>query len=272
MKFPLRHDSRQGIPYALVTSLVILSLLVLSPLVITVAGAQQQSLPLVAAVHLGASIGGGEMAYDSGKGEIFVADEDSKMVSVISDSSNEVVANITGFNEPQAAVYDSSKGEIFVSNYASNAVSVISDTSNKIVANISVGLDPAGLAYDSAKGEVFVSNYGSHSVSVISDSTNAVVQNITVGHTPAGIVYDSGKGEIFVADSNVCQGLCPPKSNVTVISDSNNAFVTNVTVPPNRFSWPTTQPRVRSSSRLTKAPITKASTRSPTAAIPWSRT
>ena len=232
------HRSRGAARFALITSLAILGLLVVSPLVVTFARAQQQSLSVVAnipGVPMGipAYTSGGEgLAYDSGKGEIFVAEYNANQVAVISDSSNKVVANITGFNEPEGLAYDSAKGEVFVSNSGSNSVSVISDTSNKVViANISVGSYPVALAYDSVNGEVFVSNYGSHSVSVISDSTNEVVQNITVGRTPAGIVFDSGKGEIFVADSNACQGLCPPRSNVTVISGSNNTFVTNVTVP-----------------------------------------
>ena len=77
------------------------------------------------------------MAYDSAKGEIFVATPGSALD-------------------------------------LSNSVSVISDITNAVVANITVGIAPYGVAYDPAKGEVFVSNQGSDTLSVISDSGNQV--------------------------------------------------------------------------------------------------
>jgi hypothetical protein len=59
----------------------------------------------------------GNLAYDSGKGEIFVQyGSEYATVAVISDSTNKVVASITekqsnGYNGE--VVYDSGKGEIF---------------------------------------------------------------------------------------------------------------------------------------------------------------
>jgi len=57
------------------------------------------------------------VAYDSGKGEIFVACSNSNSgsfsVSVISDSTNAVVATIT-FGVPLSMAYDSGKGKVFV--------------------------------------------------------------------------------------------------------------------------------------------------------------
>jgi len=136
-----------------------------------------------------ASVGVGsfprEMAYDSGKGEIFVANSIS--ISVISDSTNTVVATISGVSA-SGLVYDSSKGEIFAAN-GYNGVSVISDSTNAVVANVTGLSGVQGIAYDSAKGEIFVGN------SVISDSNNAVVAQVP--NALASVVYDSGKGEII---------------------------------------------------------------------------
>ena len=89
------------------------------------------------------------VAYDSGKGEIFVANYGS----------------------------------------GANSVSVISDSNNQVIKTITVGTTPWGLTYDSAKGEIFVSNWGSNSVSVISDSSNTVIQTIAVGEAPWGLAY-----------------------------------------------------------------------------------
>ena len=68
-------------------------------------------------------------AYDSSKGEVFVANSASDSVSVISDSTNDVVATVTVGTSPIGMEYDSSKGEIFVTNTQSDSVSVISDSS-----------------------------------------------------------------------------------------------------------------------------------------------
>ena len=118
----------------------------------------------------------GAIAYDSGKNEIFVthlivqATNTPSSVSVISDSTNTVAANIKVGNDPDGIAYDSGTGEIFVANNFDNTVSVISDSNNTVVATIPVGNEPDGVAYDSAKGEIFVANAGSGTVSVISDS------------------------------------------------------------------------------------------------------
>src|SRR3989442_430741 len=134
------------------------------------------------------------IAYDRPRGEIFVADGGSNNVSVISDTTNAVVATIRVGANPFGVVYDGGKGEVFVTNQVSNNVSVISDATNSVVASIPVGAYPTGVAYDSAKGEMFVTNYISNNVSVISDATNAVVASIPVGTNPFGVAYTTARG------------------------------------------------------------------------------
>jgi YVTN family beta-propeller protein len=75
------------------------------------------------------------VAYDSGKGVIFVANPGTNSapgsVSVISDSTNAIIATVTVGTGPNAMVYDSGKGEVYVVNGADGTVSVISDSSIK---------------------------------------------------------------------------------------------------------------------------------------------
>ncbi|MGA2524838.1 MAG: hypothetical protein ABSF65_11900, partial [Candidatus Bathyarchaeia archaeon] len=85
------------------------------------------------------------LAYDSSKGEIFAANGYNG-VSVISDSTNTVVANVTGPSGIQGIAYDSGNGEIFVGN------SVISDSNNAVVAQVPTALGL--IVYDSSKGEI----------------------------------------------------------------------------------------------------------------------
>jgi YVTN family beta-propeller protein len=162
------------------------------------------------------------VAYDSGKGELFVADYDTNNVSVINDSTNRIVTNIPVGWSPEGVVYDSGRGEIFVTNSVTNNVSVISDTTNTVVATIGVGPWPSGLAYDSGKGEVFVANFDARNMSVINDLTDRVILNIPVGDSPKGVAYDSGKGEIFVANEY--------SDNVSVINDSTDRAAASIPV------------------------------------------
>jgi DNA-binding beta-propeller fold protein YncE len=97
------------------------------------------------------------MAYDSGKGEIFVGTPRGA-IEVISDASFGSVAEIPLNGDPYHIAYDSGKSEIFVANEGTRAVSVISDINNSIVKTINISAygNPKCLAYDPGKGEIFV--------------------------------------------------------------------------------------------------------------------
>ncbi|MDE1881130.1 MAG: hypothetical protein KGI89_11375, partial [Euryarchaeota archaeon] len=117
------------------------------------------------------------VAYDAGKGEVFVANPSSDNLTVISAVTDQVVTSVPeGGGNPWGIAYDGAKGELFVSNYNGNSVSVVSDSSNSVVATIPVGSTPDGIAYDPAKGEVFGANAkcgvgcGASTLSVISDA------------------------------------------------------------------------------------------------------
>jgi len=203
---------------------VFLFCLVLSFIVVLFANAQSTSG--VTTVTVGSEPTG--VAYDSGKGEIFVTNYESNTVSVISDSNNQVVSTVAVGVRPDRIAYDSGKGEIFVTNQYDNTVSVISDKTNTVIATLSVGKSPLGVAYD-PKGEVFVANPGSNTVSVISDNKNTVIATIPVNNAH-GVIYDSSKGEIFVTDYT---------STVYVISDSSNKVVATIAAgnEPNRLAY-----------------------------------
>src|SRR5208283_2417017 len=63
------------------------------------------------------------VAYDSGKGEIFVTDFFNNTVSVISDENNTVIATVGVGNNPVGVAYDSGKGEVFVADSGSDTFS-----------------------------------------------------------------------------------------------------------------------------------------------------
>ena len=215
---------KKEVLFALILSSMMLFLLVIN---LTQAAKVPVTIP--------AGTGYGELGYDSGKGEVFASNYNGT-VSVISDSSNNVAANVNVGGTPDSIVYDSGKGEVFVVNDASGVVSVISDTNNTVIANISVSkqgnvIGPIRLAYDSAKGEIFAShcdqglyiNGNTGIVSVISDSNNTVVDNISVDGIPQDIAYSNNRGEIFVVGINPSsqQSNCV----VSIIADFSNTVI-----------------------------------------------
>ncbi|MCW4045316.1 MAG: YncE family protein, partial [Candidatus Bathyarchaeota archaeon] len=166
------------------------------------------------------------VAYDSGKGEIYITNWGANTVSVISDSNHTVIATIPVGNNPRGVTYDSAKGEIYVANSDSSGngtISIISDSTHTIVATVTVGSGPLNLAYDARKGEIFVTHGGT--VSVISDSTHNVVATLSVHAGGPGIAYDSAKGLIFFSGTN------GHNATVLAISDSAYNIVANLTLP-----------------------------------------
>ncbi len=210
-----RNNRNAGIGKPLILSLIFIMVFVVSATSMVQAATELAIPPMT-------NVGGSPMgiAYDSGKGEIFVANQNDGTVSILSDSNNTVVATVTVGEYPTGVAYDSGKGEIFVANQNDGTVSILSDSNNTVVATVTMGEYPTGVAYDSGKGEIFVANTNYDSggaignVSVISDSTNSVITDITVGVAPLYLVYDSGKGEIFVSNEE------STGNTISVISDS----------------------------------------------------
>jgi YVTN family beta-propeller protein len=219
----------------LIVSLFLLEMVLVSSAISEV----DQTVEVIATITVGT--GPEAVAYDSGTGEIFVANygppfataEAPGSVSVISDSNNSVVATIQVGVGPVGLAYDSGKNEIFVAHSIDNTVSIISDQNYSVIATVPVGEGPHGVAYDSGKNEIFVANSGDNSVSVISDVTNTVVATIPVGKNPHGVVYDSAKGEIFVTNYGVFGEIS--KGTVSVISDSTNTVVATIPVGANPY-------------------------------------
>ncbi len=185
------------------------------------------------------------VAYDSGRGEVFVANYASSSVEVISASTDSLVTSIHLGTIPLALAFDASKGEVFAAsvpifaNYPgtvgyNGTLSVIPETANTVANRIPLGLTGAistGIAYDPGVGEIFVTNNHTNSVQAFSDTTNASVATIPVGIAPFAAVYDSGRHEIFVANAG--------SNSISVISDSNDSVAATINLGSNYQDTPT---------------------------------
>ena len=120
-------------------------------------------------------------AYDSRRGQILVTNLQDGFVSVISDTTHNVIAQITlpkpGFSGGNTGItYDSKTGEIFVL-YRGGTVNVISNSSLSWVRshNVTAGIggDCFGIAYNAAKESIFVANGMNNTVSTLSTSPSS---------------------------------------------------------------------------------------------------
>ena len=183
------------------------------------------------------NIGGLGMAYDSSQGYMYIC---NGIISVYSDSSSGIIANITNIDVYGSCVYDSGTHTIWATPQEGVNVYVINDQNNQVTKSIQVASNPyeapGNPAYDPAKGYIYVTNGTDVSVisdskynivavihnvgtlsslvyvgndeivcsngAVISDKTNTVTATLDVGTNPAGIAYDSGTGQVFVTNGN----------------------------------------------------------------------
>ena len=157
-----------------------------------------------------------EMAFDSVKGELFVANDLSNNVSVINATTNSVVASIKVGQSPWGLAYDAGLGEVFVTNAAT--VMAISDTKNAVTATISTGStsSPSGIAFDPNTGDLYAADFGDDNLSIISSTNNTVMKTLYLGpgSAPQDVAYDNATGEVYVSDSGT--------DNVSVIATATN--------------------------------------------------
>jgi YVTN family beta-propeller protein len=161
------------------------------------------------------------IAYDSAKSELFVAEENSfpGQLTVISDTNDSIVTNISLHNPTAWPVYDATNGRVYVSN--GDNLSVISDTTNHVVGNYPAGDVLVGLSYDAGTNQIFAAGDTDGAVSVFNITGNHFVANVTTGSGPYSLAYDPADHDVYVGEQIWTVG---------VISDATDGLVGNITV------------------------------------------
>src|SRR5918992_2882943 len=118
------------------------------------------------------------IAYNSANNNTYVANRDSSTVSVISGSTDSVIATILVGRQPVWIAYAPPNNKLYVTNFGSDDVYVINGATNKVIKNIPVGNEPFGIAYSPSNNNVYVANTRDGTVSVINTSTDTVVSTI----------------------------------------------------------------------------------------------
>lgn len=137
-------------------------------------------------------------------------------VSVIADSNDTVLTNVTVGANPTHAAYDTKLGELFVLDKGSADVSIISGATDQLVGNVSSTsfTNPTDIAYDPLTGESLVGDYGSDTVFVIDDSSQRVLTTAGTVTAPDNVLYAAGPNAAFVTEDSqgVVERLLPPVS------------------------------------------------------------
>ena len=108
------------------------------------------------------------MAFNPGNGRIYLANFGMGKVSVVSDTTNNIVATIAVGNNPFGALYDPLNQKVYISDYTSAMLSKIDPATNTVIANLSAGNGPWNIALDTANGLLYITNLGSNTVTAIS--------------------------------------------------------------------------------------------------------
>ena len=127
-------------------------------------------------------------------------------VSVISGSTNMVVATVLVGYDPEAVAFDAADGDIYVANHGfPTSLSVISGSTNTVVATVSIPPYPNGITYDPNNGDIYIAYYDSPlagppyfgNITVVSGLTNTVVATLDIGG--GAIAFDPATGDIYMA-------------------------------------------------------------------------
>jgi YVTN family beta-propeller protein len=118
------------------------------------------------------------LTYDSANGNVYAANHDTQVVSVIDTSTNSVINTITVGSDPSGVGYDPDNGNIYVGVHGGNYVSIINGSDNQVIGTINVGSGPVTPVYDPVHHNVYATNYHSNealgnTVSVISTTPPA---------------------------------------------------------------------------------------------------
>jgi YVTN family beta-propeller protein len=182
---------------------------------------------------------------------VYVTDQLANSTSVISETSNTVVANITSTSTcalsfPSGVGVDPNTNRVYVTNKGTNSVCVINGSTNTFLANIRVGNGPTAVAVNPATKRVYVADVmdpisSVGLVSVIDATSNSLIANITLGRFagPSGIAVNTFNNRIYVAN----WALQPAPSGgsgiagvVSVINGTSNIIINTVNVDSYSFS------------------------------------
>jgi YVTN family beta-propeller protein len=160
------------------------------------------------------------VAVDPATSEVYVTNNGSNSVSVISAGSDTVTGTVTVGRSPCGAAFDATNDSVYVTDTGDDTVSVIGAYNE--VSTVPVGSGPMGVAVDPLTNTIYTANAEGNSVSVINGSTDKVTATVPAGTYPQGIAVDPDTNTIYTANA--------AGNSVTVIDGYNNTVTATIPV------------------------------------------
>ncbi|WP_019904712.1 YncE family protein [Methylobacterium sp. 77] len=132
------------------------------------------------------------------KGRLYVADRESRQVSVLDTARMERIATVSVGEGPFALGLSPSEDRLYVANVRSGDVSVIDTGTLSVTATVTIGGMPYGVATSEDGSLVLVTNQQAGTVAVLDARTLVLKATIPVGRYPEGIAVDGASA--FVAN------------------------------------------------------------------------
>jgi len=204
-----------------------LSLLFLVSMLLAADAPRSQAASLLATISVGTTPQQLQLTPDDSK--LFVSNEGSNTVSVISTASDTVLATIPVGTNPGPIRFTPDGSKAYLVNEDSNTVSVISVATHVVTATIPVGNRPVTLSRTDDGTKVYVANELSNNVSVISTATDTVIgAPIPVGTAPHVMAKTPDGTKLYVANEGATA------NSVSVISTASDSVVATIPLSPSR--------------------------------------
>ena len=159
-------------------------------------------------------------------GYVYVVNEGSNNVSVISTSSNTVLKTITVGSWPMGIV--ATNGYVYVANNSGNSISIINPATNTVTATVTLAANANPDVLTAYSGYVYtggiVASAGTGFSTVINTATNAISTTIPINSTSVeGIATSNGK--VYATEWN---SIITPGTVAYVINTSSKTLSTTV--------------------------------------------
>jgi YVTN family beta-propeller protein len=160
------------------------------------------------------------VTVDAANGHVFVPNEGSASVSVISGTS--VLKTIHVGKDPLTVTYDPSNTLLYVYNSGSDNVSVINGSTDKVVQTVHSLTGYGASVYDPSNGAVYLMTaFGFSTYSKLARLPTAspwTAKTVTVGKEPLYVTYDPATMDIVTSNRG--------SNNLSVVSSSTNTVKT----------------------------------------------
>jgi YVTN family beta-propeller protein len=161
--------------------------------------------------------------------KVYVANNGSNSVSVISAATNTVVQtiNLGAGNGPKGVAVNKLTNRIYVSNSTSGTVSVIDGSSDSLLTTIaSVGSSLEDIAVNPLTNKIYVAQFlAAGVVTVINGATNTILTTVPVGSFSNGVAVNQNTNRVYV--SNLAAGTLSVVNGATDTVISSPAAGTN---------------------------------------------